>query len=132
MPWFFIDFILNSKGLVQPITVSRDRDACPCCVANFMDVKCQGQFNDTETTVSQTAIGRAQEDFIEGTTPVLAGLGGLLALCWILACCCCRSTLKQVRVPGTVLCSNSSLLGDGVTSNPNSVSFSPFFAFDSA
>lgn len=142
---FVIDLILNRfiylfEDLIRPIIGSRYRDACPCCVASFLDVECQGQFNDTETSVSQTAIESAQEDFIKGTTPVLAGLGSLLALCWILACCCCRSILKQVRM---VLCSSPAVLGTiNMTKlllvrrwcepNLNLVSSPPLFCLDSA
>lgn len=39
----------------------------------------------------------AQEFYWEGSLPLLAGLGGLIGLGLITACCCCRDIRRAVR-----------------------------------
>lgn len=46
---------------------------------------------------------QAEDFYWEGSTPLLAGLSGLIGLGLLTACCCCRSIRKTVRFVGVVL-----------------------------
>ena len=73
------------------------RGACPCCVAETLGVKCEGGFVRNITFTSPTLLEEVRDNFVQGKTATVVGLGVLLGLCWIMACCCVRSILREVR-----------------------------------
>ncbi|CAN0404060.1 unnamed protein product, partial [Hapterophycus canaliculatus] len=69
---------------------------CPCCVAATIGVTCQE--GEPLEEPEEPFLDQAEEFYREGSAPLLAGLGGLIGLGLITACCCCRDIRKTVSI----------------------------------
>ncbi|CAM9857841.1 unnamed protein product, partial [Scytosiphon promiscuus] len=65
---------------------------CPCCVAAEYGVTCQE--GEPVPEPEESLLEQAEDFYWEGSTPLLAGLCGLIGLGLITACCCCRDIRK--------------------------------------
>lgn len=68
-------------------------------MANALGVTCQGGFG--KTAASQSFVEKAEAFYMDGGTPMVAAMGGLIALGVLTVLCCCRSIRQDV----SALCS---------------------------